>query len=341
MRFWGLAPLLVLAIIPAHAHSGAAAQASTEDSIFKLEQLSDRAWALFGRGGTVAFLVTETGVLVVDSQYENIAEGIIEQIRTVTDRPIRYLVNTHFHGDHAGGNPIFNKVADIIAHHTVRPRLLQYPLELKQTLPGEIRGFEAEIKRLNDDEDPYKVTLSRELRLARSFLERAESFDAGAIAAPALTYEKNIRVWFGDQEIDIFHVGPGHTDGDSIVFFRNENVLHMGDIFFHGMYPFIDTRGGGSFSGVIANVEQALASVRPDTRVIPGHGPITDVPTLRRYRQFLVDLQGKVSGAVEGGQSLAEAIRSIQMDDYPEIKPLFRTLGNNITAAYAEMKGNR
>jgi len=329
------------AVAPLYAHSGAAARADEPESIFKLEQLSDHAWALYGRGGNVGFLVTEEGVLVVDDQYENIAQGIVDQIRTVTDKPIRFLVNTHFHEDHTGGNPVFAGFAEIIAHHSVRHRMLDYPLEQQHVLPGEVSRLETELEGLKDEDDPYRATVTKELALAKYLSESARDFNRDAIVPPVLTFDDDVRVWLGDQQIEVFHVGPGHTDGDVVVYFVNEKVLHMGDVFWNGMYPFIDTRGGGSFSGMIATLDRALEIVDPKAKVIPGHGQVTDVATLRRFRQFLADLLARVKKAVLEGMSPVEAIRSIKMTDYPEITPQFMALGNDILAAWEDAQPTR
>lgn len=142
---------------------------------------------------------------------------------------------------------------------------------------------------------------------------------------------------WGGQEVDVLHVAPGHTDGDSMVYFASQKVLHMGDLFFNGMYPFIDAWAGGSARGYVTNIDRILTLVPPDTRVIPGHGPATDVATLRRFRSFMTDLIAEVQKAVKAGRSKPEAVRSIAMDQYPEIKPTFRTLGNDITVVYDEI----
>lgn len=329
---------------PAFAHSGAppAAEKPAEKAPeFKLEKLTDRAYCLYGRGGNVGFLVTDTGVVVVDDQYEEMARGIVDQIRTITDRPIRYLVNTHYHGDHTGGNPVFIKFAEIIAHHTVRPRLLEYPETIRKTFPGKVQAIEAEIAGLKDASDPYRLALEKDRDLLGFFLKSAQSFSLAAAAPPGLTYEGEVRLWLGDQEVDILHSAPGHTDGDSMVFFRKEKVLHMGDLFFNGMYPFIDALGGGSGRGYVRNIEQVLALVPPDTKVIPGHGPVTDVATLRRFRSFMSGLVTEVEKAVKAGLSKPDAVRAIRMDQYPEIKPAFRTLGNGVAVIYDEVAAGR
>jgi len=334
--------LLPLLIGPGtFAHVGAPVDQERPAPTFKLEKLTDRIWCLFGQGGNVGFLVTGAGVLVVDDQYEQLAAGIVEQIKSVTDKPIRYLVNTHYHGDHTGGNKTFIKLAEIIAHENVRGRMLDYPLVIQKTFPGRAEAIQQELTTLSDPNDAYRVSLEKDLGLMRFFMDDAARFDSKAAAPPGLTYDNRMKVWLGGQEIQIHHTGAGHTDGDSIVWFRTERVLHMGDLFFNGMYPFIDALGGGSSRGYVEGIDFALSLVPADTKVIPGHGPVTDIPTLRRTRDFLVDLRTQVERAVRSGMSKADAIRAIKMEAYPEIKPAFRTLGNNIAVIYDELKSGQ
>ena len=324
---------------PAYAHRGA--PPDPNEPQLTLEKLTDRTWCLFGPGGNVSFVVTDTGVLVVDDQYENVAQGIVDKIASVTDQPIRYLVNTHYHSDHTGGNPVFIKFAEIIAHDNVRPRLLEYPDTIKKTYPARIEALEAEIAGIQDPEDPYRVSLEKDLALLKYLVDSANAFKIEKAAPPGLTYEGTITTWLGGQEVRIFHVAPAHTDGDSMVYFVNQKVLHVGDIMFNGMVPFIDELAGGSLAGSIVNLDYAIDHVPPDTRIIPGHGPVTDVAGLKRFRSFLADLQKKVDQAAHAGMSKADAVRAITMDEYPEIKPGFRTLGNLIEVAWDEAKADR
>ena len=255
----------------------------------------------------------------------------------MSERPIRYLVNTHYHGDHTGGNPVFVKFAEIIAHDTVRPRLLEYPETVKKTFPDKVRRIQEEIDRIKDATDPYRVALDKDLGLLNFLLKDALDYDPAKAAPPGLTYDGSVRLWLGGQEVDILHVAPGHTDGDSMVYFAGQKVLHMGDLFFNGMYPFIDAWAGGSALGYVKNIDRILSIVPADTRVIPGHGPATDVATLKRFRDFMSDLITAVEKAAKGGKSKPEAVRTITMDQYPEIKPQFRTLGNDISVIYDEI----
>jgi glyoxylase-like metal-dependent hydrolase (beta-lactamase superfamily II) len=333
-----LACLLFAVALPAFAHSGAPPDPSQPPPTFTLEKVSDRVYCLFGQGGNVGFLVTDAGVLVVDDQYETIARGIVDQIRTVTDKPIRYLVNTHYHGDHTGGNVVFIKFAEIIAHDTVRPRLLEYPETVKRIFPEKIKSIEAQMAAIKDPNDPWRMALDKDLGLAKFFLDASSGFNLETAAPPGLTYDGHVKVWIGGQEVQIFHVAPGHTDGDSIVFFRNEKVLHMGDLLFNGTYPFIDAMAGGSAKGYIENIDYAIAHVPSDTKVIAGHGPVGDIRALKRARDFLSDLRAEVEKAFRAGMSKADAVRAIRMESYPDIKPGFRVLGNDIDVIYDEVK---
>src|SRR5256712_331353 len=236
MRSLILATMLALTTGPILAHTGAVPATATppqekKGPEFKLEKLSDRAYCLYGRGGNVGFLVTDAGVVVVDDQYEEVAQGVVDQIRGVTERAIRYLVNTHYHGDHTGGNPVFVKFAEIIAHETVRPRLLDYPETIRRSFPDRRKQIEAEIAGLKDPADPYRLALENDLGLLDFFLKTAEAFKVKPAAPPELTYEGQVRLWLGGEGGDIFHVAPRHTDGDPIDYFPQGKDLHLGDLF--------------------------------------------------------------------------------------------------------------
>jgi len=330
-----LALALAVPIAPARAHQGAPAEPS--QPVFKLEKLSDRVWCLYGRGGNVGIYATGAGVVVVDDQYDNLAEGIVEQIHSVTSEPIKYLINTHYHGDHTGGNRVFIKLADIVAHDAVRPRMLEYPATVLKVFPGLIQDIERQVAAIPDPNDPWRGALEKDLALAKFFVQESTAFKPETAAPPGITFDQRLTLWPGGRPVEVFHVGPGHTDGDAMVYLRDEKVVHMGDIFFFGMVPFVDTLGGGSVAGMIHNMDEVLARVPPDTKVIPGHGQVTDVASLRRARSFLEDVRAKVKQAVERGASRPEAVRSIRMDEYPDIKPSFRTLGNIISAAWDEL----
>ena len=338
-----IAALLLAVAAPAFAHSGPhhAADEATPPPTFRLEKVSEHVWCLFGQGGNVGILANDAGVVVVDDQYESIAPGIVEQIRTLSDKPIRWLVNTHYHGDHTGGNTVFQPLTTIVAHETVRPRLLEYPRVVLDTFPGKMQALETEVAALPDEKDPYREALTRDMGLMKFFLSTLQGFDPAKVAAPGITYKESMTLWLGDQPGEIRHGGPGHTDGDSIVYFPKEKVVHMGDLLFNGWVPFIDTLGGGSARGYLKNMTEVLDRLPPDTKVIAGHGPVTDVAGLRHARDFMRDLEVEVQRAVKKGMPREQAARTVKLDAYADVKPVFRTLANDVLAFYDEIRSKK
>jgi glyoxylase-like metal-dependent hydrolase (beta-lactamase superfamily II) len=172
------------------------------------------------------------------------------------------LVNTHYRGNHTGGNPVFIKLAEIVAHDTVRPRLLEYPETIKKTFPARVQAIEAEFAGLKDAADPYRLALEKDRDLFGFLLKSAQAFSLEVAAPPGITYEGEVRLWLEDQEVD---------------------VLHMGDLFFNGLYPFIDALAGGSGRGHVRNLDRILALVPADRRRMPS-GPSAWTSTPRSSR---------------------------------------------------------
>ncbi|HYV20378.1 MAG TPA: MBL fold metallo-hydrolase [Verrucomicrobiae bacterium] len=359
-----LAPVLLVALTaivspsPAWAHAGGHAlaedpPASDQDKEtpaappepppppFKLEKVSEHGWCLFGVGGNVGILANDAGVLVVDDQYENVAPGIVEQIRSISDKPIRWLVNTHYHGDHTGGNAVFKPLTEIVAHDTVRSRLLDYPRVVVDTFPARMQAIHVEVMTLADEKDPYRDALMHDLDLMKFLYDLSKAFDPLKAAPPGITYKDGLTLWLGDQPVEIAHYAPGHTDGDSVVYFPKEKVVHMGDLLFNGLVPFIDMPGGGSARGYLTNLNKVLDRLPADTKVIPGHGPVTDVAGLRHARDFMRDMQSEVTKAIQRGLTRQQAARSIKLATYTDIKPAFRTVANDVLAFYDEMRSKK
>lgn len=179
---------------------------------------------LVGQGGNLGVLVTADGVLVVDSQFERMAPALLEAIAGLPDAgEIRWLINTHHHGDHVGGNTRLGAGAIRMAHERVRERM----------------------------------------------------DDAPESALPALTWRDGATLHFGGQRVEMEHLGAGHTDGDSIVIFHDSGVVHLGDLFFSGRFPFVDLDAGGSVAGLLAALRQVRAELPADWKIIPGHGPLS------------------------------------------------------------------
>ena len=223
---------------------------------------------LIGQGGNIGVSAGEDGVFMIDDQFAPLTEKIQAAVAEISDQPIRFVVNTHWHYDHTGGNENMGKAgAIIVAHNNVRKRM---------SSGGLIEFFDNQIP------------------------------PAPKAALPVITFADSVTFHLNGDELHVFHVPPAHTDGDSIIYFKKANVVHMGDLYFNGLYPFIDASSGGSVDGVIAAGEKVLAMTDDQTKIIPGHGPLSNRAELATYVKMLKDIRAKVGALVEAGKSLEE-----------------------------------
>jgi len=249
----------------------AGAQQNVDEVQIKTTDLGRGLYLLEGRGGNLGVSVGADGVVLIDDQFAPLTPKIEAAIRAVSDRPIRFVLNTHWHGDHTGGNENLGKGgALIVAHHNVRKRLAG-------------GWFDERAKR--------------------------EIPPAPAAALPVVTFGADASFHVNGLEVAALHVAPAHTDGDAIVFFRGANVVHMGDIYFNERYPVIDWGSGGHIEGVIAAVDQVLPLLDDRTRVIPGHGPLSDKKGLRAYREMLATVAARIKKLMKQGKPI-EAIQA-------------------------------
>jgi cyclase len=331
MRKIVIGVLLLIAAAAAGASAPAPAPTPTpdhharpEDAVFRLEPLPGNVYALFGRGGNIGFFIGPDAVVVVDSQFKDIAPGIVAQIRTVTDRPIKYLVNTHHHGDHTGGNEVFKSFAVIIAQDNVRKRMLASPAAILRDYPAYLE----KAKKAGDAEDVK--ALEEEIAWAKKV--RVEE-----IAAPVVTFDSELRIHVGGETIEVWHTPPAHTDGDSVVYFTKANVLHMGDLLFHDMVPFIDVKSGGSVKGYLAAIDRVIARVPPDVTVIPGHGHVTDLAGLKAARQYIADVLAAAQAAKTAGKSKADFVKAADLPAYKAYDGYKDRFKDGCAAAYDEV----
>lgn len=255
----------------AHARHRPAPAAEAPAGIPRVEKLAEGVYVLVGRGGNIGLVVTEKHAVLIDDSFEPLVPGLLEAVKTVTDRPLKYLVNTHFHGDHVGGNLVLQRqVSAILAHANVRGRM--------QTGQAKL--------------DPAKRGGLPELALGEA--------DPNAKA--------RLDLHLDGTELHLVHDGPGHTDGDVRVDIPAAKVLHMGDLVFLGMLPFIDVEAGGSFDGLVAQIAQVASWLPEDARIIPGHGPVCGRKELLRYRDFLKAVQAHAkAGKGASAKTLAES----------------------------------
>jgi len=253
----------------AQAASPAAAQGPDfEKAQIRTEKVAEGVWVLISVGGNIGVSAGPDGVFLVDDQYAPLTPKVKAAVAALSDRRLRFILNTHWHPEHTGGNKDLGEAgALIVAHDNVRRRMSTEQF---------IEAF------------GMKVPPSPEKAL------------------PVVTFDNAVTLHINGDDIHAFHVPPAHTDGDAVVHFRRADVIHMGDLYFNGMYPFIDVASGGSFEGMIAGADRALALAGEKTRVIPGHGPVGGRAELRAYRDMLATVRDRVKPLVQAGKTPAE-----------------------------------
>ncbi len=234
----------------------------------KTQKITDNIYMLEGAGGNIAVLTGEDGTLMVDSQFGDLSEKIKTAIAEIATGDLRYLVNTHWHGDHTGGNGNFNDAgATIIAHKNVRERVSTDQI---------MKAFGREVKA-----SPKNVW-------------------------PEITFDEGMNLHLNNQDLMIVHVDNAHTDGDAFIYFTQANVLHMGDVFFKDRFPFIDLGSGGTIDGYIKAVQAALMISDSETQIIPGHGALANQADLMNYHQMLTTMKNRVQKATAEGKTVDE-----------------------------------
>ncbi len=259
---------LVLAKLAACFCLPAAAQQDFSKVEIKAEKVADGLWMLTGAGGNLGVSAGPDGVFLIDDQYAPLTEKIKAAVRALSDRPIRFVLNTHLHGDHTGGNENLGKDgAVIVAHENVRKRMSteQFMRLFNRTIPA-----------------------------------------SPAAALPLVTFAESVSFHVNGDDIDAVHVPPAHTDGDVIVRFRKANVIHAGDNLFNGRYPICDIYSGGSVEGMIGAADRLLAAGDEKTKYIPGHGPLATKADVKAYRDMLAASRDAILPLVKAGKTLDE-----------------------------------
>jgi len=245
----------------------------------KVTKVAGTVYMLQGYGGNIGVSVGEDGILIVDDQFAPLADKIKAALKGITDKPVKFVLNTHWHFDHTGGNAYFGENAPIIAHENVRKRLQS---------GGEIKAFKMEVP------------------------------PAPKAALPVVTFADKVTVHINGEDIRAIHFPKGHTDGDIVVFFPQSNVVHMGDDFFAGMFPFVDLDSGGSVQGLIADIAQIIPMLPPDVKVIPGHGPLSNLDDLKKFEDMLRGTTAAVAAAMKQGKTLDQMKKEKVLANYAE-----------------------
>ncbi len=274
------------------------ASAQNPDSVqITTERLAPGMYVLFGEGGNIGLAVGPDAVFVVDDQFAPLTPKILAAIATIADKPVRFLVNTHWHFDHSGGNENMAKAgALIVAHDNVRRRM--------------------------------------STRQFVEFLKR-EEMPSPAGALPVVTFNDVLTFHLNGGEITAIHLAAAHTDGDAAIYFRGPNVVHMGDVYVRYGFPFIDLSSGGSLGGMIKAVDKMLGIINDSTKVIPGHGKVANRADLRAYRDVLATIHERVRKQAAAGASLDRIIASKPTREFDATWAGFIKAGDFVRLAYA------
>jgi len=241
-------------------------QGQSRDVKIKINKLTNNVYMLVGQGGNIGVFVGEDGVFMIDDQFAPLTPKILAAIKTITNTSVKYLVNTHWHGDHTGGNLNMEKAgAIIVSHENVRKRM-----RIDQVIRGRKRKA-----------SPLK-------------------------ALPVITFTEDMMYHFNGDDVYISHIHDAHTDGDALIYFTKNNVLHMGDAYFQGKFPYIDVASGGTIDGYIAGIQKAIMLIDEETIVIPGHGKTSNKSEMKSYLIMLNTLRDNVLQEIKKGKTFEE-----------------------------------
>lgn len=269
---------------------------------FNTFQLSDTVYMIKGQGGNVGVSDGADGLFIIDDQVRPVTRELLGEIRKISGKPIKFVVNTHYHEDHVGGNEAIGGAgAIIIAHDNIRQRMITEQVSIF----------------MNNTTPPYAKD-----------------------ALPLVTFNDHMSLHMNGETVTAYHVAHGHTDGDSIIHFPVSNVIHMGDMFFNGLYPYVDLDAGGSIQGIVAAADLALTLADDSTRIIPGHGPLGVTDDLRNYRDYLVQAIANVQELIDQDMTLEQVIAEQPTKEWDEeLGKIWITPPQFVTFIYNSLKG--
>ena len=252
-------------------------QLLADENSVRSQQVSDSIYLLHGKGGNIGVSIGKDGTFLIDDKFAPMSENIIAEIKKLGGSIPKFVLNTHWHADHTGGNENLSREGSIIvAHKNVRKRL---------SSDNFLKAFNNEVKAYPES------------------------------ALPLVTFTQDIHFHINDDKIEILHIANAHTDGDSVAFFKTDNVLHTGDIFFNGFYPFIDIDHGGSLKGMLDATDKLLTLVDDNTKIIPGHGPLANKKDLMAYREMLATAYLNLKAQKAMDKPLADVLKAKPLKD--------------------------
>ena len=271
--------LMACLVVSAFSVSAMAQQDFSQVTI-KTTEVTPGIYMLEGYGGNIGLSIGDDGVFLIDDQFAPLSVKIQQAIAALTEQPVRFLINTHWHIDHAGGNENFGQGgAIIVAHENVRKRLEKGQF---------VVPFNADIPPAPD------------------------------VALPVVTFDQGITFHWNNDTLKVLHVAPAHTDGDAVIYFEDANVVHTGDLYWNGLYPVIDGSSGGSTAGMISGVETLLERIDSDTRVIPGHGPLSNKDEMQAYLEMLKASYTRIKVLKEQGMTIEQIVAAKPTAEFDE-----------------------
>lgn len=305
-KLWLPVKLAATLTITAAIAGSAVAQNDFSKVQIKVTKVAGNIYMLEGAGGNIAASVGEDGIVIVDDQFAPMAEKIQQALKGITDKPVRFIINTHYHGDHTGGNEPFSKGGStVIAQDNVRKRLES----------GGSAGNGGSVKM------DYPA--------------------APKDALPIITFANDVTIHLNGEDIRALHFPAGHTDGDAIIFFPRNNVVHMGDDFVRYGFPFIDVANGGSVQGMISAMEKALTMLPADVKVIPGHGALSNLDDVRAYVKMLKETSIVVQQAIARKQTLDQMKKAKILGPWEKFSGSFINTDAFIETLYNSLTGQK
>jgi cyclase len=271
----------------------------------KVTKVSGNVYMLQGSGGNIGASVGEDGSVIVDDEFAPLADKIRAALKDITDKPVRFVINTHWHFDHTGGNEPFSQTSTVIAQDNVRKRLVT----------GGTMGNGGTVK--------------------------FDAKPASKAALPIITFDHDVSVHLNGEDIRALHFPHGHTDGDSVIFFPQSNVVHMGDDFVTYGFPFVDLGSGGSVEGMTTAMEQVIGQLPPDVKVIPGHGPISNLDDVRRYITMLKETLAVVEKGIKQGKTLDQLKQENVLAPWQKWNGDFITTEQWLVTLYNDLTGQK
>ena len=293
-----LSTLFALATVAVPASALAQNDFSTVE--IKAQELAPGVAVLFGAGGNIGVSYGEDGTVLIDDQFAPLTGKIQSAVASLGAQPVKFLINTHWHFDHSGGNENLGKAGAIImAHDNVRVRMAAGATVAGNVVPP-----------------------------------------AAKVALPVITYAEGLKLHLNGEEVRVIHMPAGHTDGDSIIHWTKSNVIHMGDLFMLQIsFPFVDVGSGGDVRGFVAAADKVLAIANDQTKIIPGHGAIATKADLQNHRNMIATVIAKVEAAIKAGKTLDQIKASRPADGFGVKADGFITADSFVETVYAQLKG--